>query len=227
LLRLWPRPPRPWPWKPGQGQGLSHLFWPRPPPPPDPDAISSEEIDAAFRLDHFGDGDLIKRLFRGRFLLDNLTEGKREDIEHVYEFVGSHWAPDSGRRFEDGLRLLGDLYERRAFELFQQAAAQFLPPQPPDQPPEPLNLIRRLRARSKDKDLATEELIQLVKRGDGLLARADKCRARPRLRHAAASAFAGVDALGLAGPWNRLVDCLPCANGTVDLATGRLRATRP
>gem|GEM_PF-3585628 len=221
---------------------------------PEPSWVDDKNIERAFNLEQFGEAELIKRFFSGLYVRDNLASSPSEKsvFTDIFKWTGACWELDTDHGFKADLIIVGQAFQLRAWGFYDQAAEKYLPklspptPAPPDagadQPapdppasgtpasvgPAPRTYdLAGLKAMAKDKELATPELVGLVKKGDEYLARSRKCWTLPRLTHAAALACAGPGSLGFSGQWNALRKMLPCRNGTLDLTTGEFSKPRP
>ena len=202
---------------------------------PEPSWADEKLIDRAFNIEQYGEAELIKHFFTGLYVRDNLASSpeKKSIFTDVYQWTGACWELDTDHSFKAGLIIVGQAFQLRAWVFYDEAAEKYLPqgkaldPCPTGGEPARAYDLADLKARAKDKELATPELVALVKKGDECLARSRKCWTLPRLTYAAALACAGPGSLGFSGQWNALRKLLPCKNGTLDLATGELLKPRP
>jgi len=223
---------------------------------PEPHWADNKRVAQAFNKEQYGEADLIKFFFAGLVVRDNLASSPSKSIfDDVYEWTGAVWQRDTDHSFKAGLDIVGQTFNLQAWKFYDEAAKflpQLDPPEPPDttnhsvdehemvkpelsevpSPPvdgeEPTKYsLARLKARAKDKELATPELQNLVKKGDEYMSRAKKCWTLPRQTQAANLACSGKGSLGFSGKWNSHTKLLPCQNGTLDIETGELLEPRP
>ena len=199
--------------------------WPapgQPPAPPDARLLDPALVDEAYHLEHLGDGMILQALFRGRYLCDSQAAGRAGDrFKHVYKFNGQSWQLDTAHSYRvEFMAALGDAYKHRAGAFYEKAK---------ELEERLADLLADPEASDYAKKEADKEAKAARKTGDAFSARGKKCLAIPRMLHAADAAFSGPEALGLPYrvEWNDHPSWLPCANGTIDLSTGRLMASKP
>ena len=124
----------------------------------------------------------------------------RDNVEELnYVFDTSHWRLDKNHDYLRALRDVADLFEGRAIRLYKDA-----------------------------KDANEEEAKDLRLKASAHKKRASRLRSTNGVRSMFKFATAGKGSLGISGDeWNRDPTMLPCANGVIDLSTGKLHPGSP
>lgn len=213
----------------GRGEGFSII---RKPEEFNPASIDDESIREAFGRDHWGDGDLTRRIVAGRYCRDVLTV-KNGDGGEFYKWDGDIWRPDDYSSLSDFLRPLPGLYERLVEPLQEEARDLAIQ-------------VAALRAdigrekkrrgetnweRVKSLEAEANDLIEKQKeiraRIKPIVSRAKACCQRPRRKHIINDAFSAEELQVDGRHWNSRIDLLPCLNGTIDLKGGVLIESLP
>ncbi len=213
----------------GRGDGFSII---KNPEPFNPASVEDEVIKEAFGRDHWGDGDLTRRIVKGRYCRDVLTVKEGGEGGQFYKWGGDIWRPDDYSSLSDFLRPLPGLYERltepmqeEAREIMQEVSALRTDIGREKKKEEPkFLLIKSLESQVNDLLEKHKEIRAKIK---PLASRAKACCQRPRRKHIINDAFSAEDMQFDGRRWNSRIDLLPCLNGTLDLKNGVLIESLP
>lgn len=190
-----------------------------PPPPPTPPSLSSM-LRHCYR-NELGDAELFQSLYRGKYAYDH-SSGK------WYEFDGIRWQVDKVGKVSSRLMEMAQLYENAEFmqssEVDEAVAKK-------EAAAEKIKNSGEEDAELKAKALMAEAYkLQktLSKKVEVLSGRANALRSQRRVVSVLKTAAQGENSLGLSGDeWDQHPNLLPCANGIIELDTGKLFKPEP
>ncbi len=169
------------------------------PPSPERPEISNKMINDCLYANELGDATLFAELFRDRFLFCKNTQ-------EWFEWGGQHWERDVMNRSLAAVEKVVDEY----LKLYRALGDEIL----------------QLAANGKDD--GENKVTKLKERQGLLLKRVSQLRADKRRTACLKFAHTIVDPIAIRGEEFDLHPMLfPCANGVIDLETGRLKPGRP
>jgi putative DNA primase/helicase len=165
----------------------------------DLDPFTIEEIQQAVLDEHVGDASLFKKLSKGDFLFDPHENS-------FYQWNGILWVKDEGRhrnklliRVAEKFAMAADLAKREAIRLAESS-------------PESAGAFSKI-----EKTLSKRaSSLKTVQRQSSVL---DMAKVDYYGKD-------GIDGLTFSGTWDSSIGCIPCANGLLDIRTGKLRAPK-
>ncbi|MDY3682369.1 phage/plasmid primase, P4 family [Bilophila wadsworthia] len=184
------------------------------PPPPPPPSLSAM-LRHCYR-NELGDAELFQSLYRGKYAYDHSTG-------LWYKFDGVRWQADKVGKVSSSVMEMAQLYENAEFMQScevdeavakKEAAAEGIK-----------------NSGEEDAELKSQALMAeayklkkaLLKKVEVLSSRANALRSQRRVVSVLKTAAQGESSLGLAGDeWDQHSNLLPCANGIIELDTGKL-----
>lgn len=163
--------------------------------------IPPEDVYRSLHRNHLGDAELLVRIAQGRYCLERMPSTSGKVILRPYKYVGPHWEEDRAGDLTREIDKVACRYEAEATATEAKVA--------------------------KGEVVDEEEVKRAREYASSLRKRAFALRG-PRHKEVVTFAGTGTGSLGITSDaWDQHPRLLPCANGVIDLATGKLLDGRP